>query len=550
MRNYKSCWVCPAIVLALAIGAAAKAQEDESPAERLALQQQQLAAKYQRFEEVLLRVAELAASDDPDRAALLRRTVAQSKEDMIGLQLSELVGLLKSNRLANAVKNQDALQHDLVMLLELLLSEDRHKKLDERKAQVKEWIKQVNKLIKRQRAVQGSTEGGGDTKRNADQQAKLAERTGELSGEMRKADEEAKEGDGEAGQRDSPSPDSKPTESESEAEEKPAGEGKPGDESPEGEKSESGDSESSESGDEPQEGSPSPAQPGGQPSPGEDSQDQQKSQPSDPVQQRLEAAQKRMQQAKDRLDKALRKEAIEEQEAALRELEKAKAELESILRQLREEEIKRMLGALEARFRKMLDLQLAIYEDTLRLDNVPREKWRRDEEIQSGRLSSRESELILDADKTLAVLSDDGTAVALPEAITQMREDMRQVATRLARNKVAEITQAIEEDIITALEEIIEALEKAQQDLEEQQQQPPQQGQPSDPPLVDRLAELKMIRALQMRVNRRTARFSRMIDSEGAATSELLEALEELADREHRIYRVTRDIVVGRAEGS
>jgi len=367
---------------------------------------------------------------------------------------------------------------------------------------------------------------------------------------MRKADEEAKEGDGEAGQRDSPSPDSKPTESESEAEEKPAGEGKPGDESPEGEKSESGDSESSESGDEPQEGSPSPAQPGGQPSPGEDSQDQQKSQPSDPVQQRLEAAQKRMQQAKDRLDKALRKEAIEEQEAALRELEKAKAELESILRQLREEEIKRMLGALEARFRKMLDLQLAIYEDTLRLDNVPREKWRRDEEIQSGRLSSRESELILDADKTLAVLSDDGTAVALPEAITQMREDMRQVATRLARNKVAEITQAIEEDIITALEEIIEALEKAQQDLEEQQQQPPQQGQPSDPPLVDRLAELKMIRALQMRVNRRTARFSRMIDSEGAATSELLEALEELDDREHRIYRVTRDIVVGRAEGS
>ena len=77
-----------------------------------------------------------------------------------------------------------------------------------------------------------------------------------------------------------------------------------------------------------------------------------------------------------------------------------------------------------------------------------------------------------------------------------------------------------------------------------------QQGQPADPPLVDRLAELKMIRALQMRVNRRTVRFSEMVEGEQAFEPDLLDALEELSARELSIYRVLRDIVVGRAEGS
>ena len=45
-----------------------------------------------------------------------------------------------------------------------------------------------------------------------------------------------------------------------------------------------------------------------------------------------------------RLDEAQRKQAIAEQEQALRELEKAKAALEEILRQLREEEVERMLA--------------------------------------------------------------------------------------------------------------------------------------------------------------------------------------------------------------
>jgi len=75
--------------------------------------------------------------------------------------------------------------------------------------------------------------------------------------------------------------------------------------------------------------------------------------------------------------------------------------------------------------------------------------------------------------------------------------------------------------------------------------------QPQDMPLVDGLAELKMIRALQMRVNTRTKRYSRLLDDAddptGQATDQdLLEALAKLADRQQRIYQITRDLVLGK----
>ena len=60
------------------------------------------------------------------------------------------------------------------------------------------------------------------------------------------------------------------------------------------------------------------------------------------------------------------------------------------------------------------------------------------------------------------------------------------------------------------------------------------------------LAELKMIRALQMRVNTRTARYSKMIEGEQAENAELVDALQRLAERQQRIHRVTHDLQMGK----
>ena len=95
----------------------------------------------------------------------------------------------------------------------------------------------------------------------------------------------------------------------------------------------------------------------------------------------------------------------------------------------------------------------------------------------------------------------------MPEALTQVRDDMVQIENRLGQGKTEVLTQAIETDVIKELEEIIDAFKKAKQRAENQKKPPgPSNGEPQDPPLIEKLAELKMIRALQMRVNRRTER--------------------------------------------
>lgn len=253
-----------------------------------------------------------------------------------------------------------------------------------------------------------------------------------------------------------------------------------------------------------------------------------------------------MKEAEKKLDEAEREGAVEKQQEALEELEKAKAELEEILRQLREEEIARMLAMLEARFTKMLKMQRLVYRGTKRLDGVPAEQRTHNHEIEASRLSNKESQIVLEADKALILLREDGTAIAFPEALSQTRDDMQQVVERLRRAKVGEITQAIELDIIAALEEMIEALQKAIEEQEERKGKPPRPGRPQDPPLVDLIAELKMIRALQMRVNRRTARYSKLVEGEQAEHADLLDALRRLAEREERIHRITRDLEMGK----
>ena len=251
-----------------------------------------------------------------------------------------------------------------------------------------------------------------------------------------------------------------------------------------------------------------------------------------------------MAEAQKKLEEAKKDGAVEDQDAALRELEQAKAELEEILRQLREEELARLLAQLEQRFAEMLRMQEAVYRDTHVLHAVPKPTRGKAEEIESGRLSRDEALILVEADKALNVLREEGSAVAFPATCEQMRDDIAQVVKLLAASNVDELTLGIEEDIIAALKDMIEALKKAQKDLKDKKSPPPGEGGPAEPPLVDKIAELKMIRSLQLRVNRRT----KLIADTAAKTSdpELLRTLQDLAEREQDVHRITRDIVLGK----
>ena len=159
-----------------------------------------------------------------------------------------------------------------------------------------------------------------------------------------------------------------------------------------------------------------------------------------------------MRQAQQQLENAQRKESVESQKAAEQTLEEAIAELEKILRQFREEEVDRMLALLESRFRKMRDMQLKVNDDTLRLARF--EESKRDEEfnVRCSRLSVSQQKIVLEASRTLTLLLEEGSSIAFPETVQQMRDDMEQVARRLAESQVGDVTQVIEQDILQTLE--------------------------------------------------------------------------------------------------
>jgi hypothetical protein len=236
-----------------------------------------------------------------------------------------------------------------------------------------------------------------------------------------------------------------------------------------------------------------------------------------------------------------KKPAVEKQEEVIKNLEDAKKELEKLLRQTREEELERLLAALEARCRKMLEMQIAVLAGTEQTNKAmlahKEDKTALRADQQSAlKLSDQEKEIIQEANKAIQMLEEEGSAVAFPEVFQQVREDMKHVQRRLEIADVGDVTQAVEKDIIESLKEMIEALKKAQQ-----QNKSSGQGQPppnADQKLLDKIAELKMIRSLQKRVNDRTSFYGRLFPNEQALDANIRQSLQQLAERQERIFEI------------
>ena len=303
----------------------------------------------------------------------------------------------------------------------------------------------------------------------------------------------------------------------------------------------------------PSDGQPSEGQPGdGQPSEGSPPEGSPQNQPpqNTPGREELEKAQRDMQRAVEQLKKKQRNAASDAQDDAIANLQKAKEKLEEILKQFREEERERFLALLEARFQRMLAMQLLVHDATVKLDKTSAEERNDRHAARSVVLARQEDEIALEANKAITLLHDEGTAVAFPEAVEQMKDDMRLVVIRLERTETGELTQGIQKEIIDALEEMIDALQKEiekgkEKKNKQDQQQQGQQGQ-QDQQLVDQIAELKMLRTLQQRINHRTKRLGRMVDGEQALDDDVVGQLQNLAERQARIQKAAYDMATGR----
>lgn len=581
-----------------------------APINELSLKQSRVADRYARLEELLRKLSEFEQAENPNRAKLLEQAFEQSKNKLTKKELDAVVDRLRTNRLKLALDGQQRAKTDLLELFELLKSEDRGQRIKDEQQRIKEYIKEVERLIRIEQSLRGQNEGGVDADKLAQAQGKAADRAGNLAKEIQqneaggkspagskpgessgdnkgqsegdqKGDSEGKsKGDSEGKSKGDSEGKSKGdsegnSKGDSEGKSKGDSEGKSkgdseGNSKGDSEGNKKGDSEGNSKGN--SEGDSKGDSEGdskgdsqgdskGDSSGGGKSGDS-KSQPSEnkaeenPVRKRIQAAEEKMRDAQRKLEEAKRKESIEDQRKAEEELKLAKKELEEILKQLREEEVDRMLAMLEGRFRKMLERELRVYESTKRIDRIPAAQRSNEINIETGQLSDEQHKIAIEASRALVMLREEGSSVAFPETVEQMYDDMEQVSRWLAEVRVGRLTQELEEEIIDSLDYLIEALVKAQQDPSDQKPPPPGQqppGPPPEQPLVDQLAEMKMIRGLQERVNKRHTRYAQLLDDPDDPLGvtddpEMRSALERLAERQATVHRITRDIVLGKNE--
>ena len=482
----------------------------------LAAREAELLERYRDLERSFLRLADLLAVSDPRRAGVLRSAFDRARQEQVQDRVAAIVIMLEQGQLLKAGTSQQDALAQFRGLLELLESGAGEQQLSDTSKEVRAILGRLATLIARQRALEGQTEAG--------------EAVGELAEKQRVAADEAAALGDDVGRFAERFGHDRGDQNEPQKADPPAAgaEQTPGD---------------------------------GHPAPAEDQRpatDEQHDEQDDDgsrarrTRQRLEAAEKKMRQARERLDGAERGEAREAQQRAVEELETARAELEEILRQVREEEVTRLLVQLEARIRGMLKAERGVLADAEKLSAVAAAQAERERQLEAARLSREQGAITVDAAKALTLLRDDGTAAAIPQALEQVHDDSAEAAARLTRGDVGRDTLGLLGDLVVGLEEMLAAIEKAQQAQQADEASPAggRASAPGEQPLVDKLSELKMLRSLQLRVNTRTQRLSRLVDAaeEQPGEPELRAVLGRLAERQRAIERATRDIVEGLVE--
>lgn len=367
---------------------------------------------------------------------------------------------------------------------------------------LKEAIEQIDQQLR----LDGQTPS---PREQAAEQEKTARETEQLGGEMKSADKNPAKADG------------------------PSHAGGPA----EGDKSDRKDSQPS------QDGASPPKSPSDSPDSAQDEaeQDLGDNKPL-PGQQEVEKAVPLQREAADELRKNKPKDAAEKQAEALKKLKAARELLNDTLEQLRKEQQEMLLAALETRFAAMLAKQLECLKATGALHELGRTNWKRTDQLALADLASGQQWISQEADQALTILKEEGTTVAFPQIVSQIRDDSRAAGDLLAAADVAEITQGLQRGIEEALRELLEAVKKKQEELQSAPDESEGgQSQDQNPPLLPGSAELKLLRSCQVRINSATSRLN-TLRTGNDDPSKLAEELKRLAERQKQVSEMAKQM--------
>lgn len=221
-------------------------------------------------------------------------------------------------------------------------------------------------------------------------------------------------------------------------------------------------------------------------------------------------------------------------------------------------EVQRAISRLEAQrraetrlrlreiLRGMLEGQQAILAETKEVDRLVGHQPRpsRAQLLRIAALARREEGLLDAADEALALLEADGTSVALPAALKAVKADIAACAQLLQEGRTGALVQGLQEHVVAILAALIEALRTPEADrLRKLGERPPtKKGKGGAEALVEVVEELKVMRAMQVSLNRQTARADDLRGQSAELTDEVRAEIRRLAQRQGGIRRTVGDL--------
>jgi hypothetical protein len=139
----------------------------------------------------------------------------------------------------------------------------------------------------------------------------------------------------------------------------------------------------------------------------------------------------------------------------------------------------------------------------------------------------------------LELIEEDGTTVSFPVVVEGMHESLVQIAGRIEKQETGETTQRMQKEVEKTLEELIEALKIAKKGGGGGGGQG---GGNCKPALLPNTAELKLLRQLQLRINRRTVDFQNG-RPQGALDEPRQTEIQRIAGLQKNVASMVREII-------
>lgn len=229
---------------------------------------------------------------------------------------------------------------------------------------------------------------------------------------------------------------------------------------------------------------------------------------------------------------------------AQQDIEQAERELAQRIAELESEQQQRLLDRLAEVLDDLIPRQQANLEQTLRLELVREADGAlgKDEELAATKLAELEAELAKELDEAIA---DVESRSVFQLALGGAAGDMRQAASSLERYDTGRLTQNLELTALSRMRHVLDILRDPPPPPPEGSESPGGGGggnQPQRPPLIE-LAEVKMLRWLQLDLNGRTRLYEADSADNVSQAAEKRAAAQRLAGEQRKLEELVRDMM-------